>query len=329
MRVAVLGSGSAGNAVLVCAGETRILVDAGFSGRSLEERLGVLDDPSGLDRRDRGHARPPGPHARHGRLRAPSRHPAPHDAAHAGGVCRSAPRRTSAWSSTSAGRPFQVGESPRRAVPHRARRRRPRGRRRGRRAHRAAGSASPPTSAARPPRSGTRSRAATCSCSRPTTTSSCSTPDPYPASVKRRIASSHGHLSNQAAARLALELLHPRLAGVVLAHLSVECNRPRPRGAGGRGRASEGGLAGAHRGRPPGPPDGAAGRRGAPLPDRPEPAHAALKEGKGGLRPHPQQPQKVVPQRPDHDPDDDEEADVAPRQPLLHGQPVGRRARPR
>jgi len=48
---------------------------------------------------------------------------------------------------------------------------------------------------------------------------------PYPWAVKRRIASSHGHLSNQAAARFAVELLHPRLAGVVLAHLSNECNR--------------------------------------------------------------------------------------------------------
>jgi phosphoribosyl 1,2-cyclic phosphodiesterase len=49
---------------------------------------------------------------------------------------------------------------------------------------------------------------------------------PYPPAVKRRIASSHGHLSNQAAARLAVELHHPRLAGIVLAHLSEECNRP-------------------------------------------------------------------------------------------------------
>ncbi len=48
----------------------------------------------------------------------------------------------------------------------------------------------------------------------------------YPVSVKRRISSSHGHLSNQAAARLITELAHPRLAGVVLAHLSRECNRP-------------------------------------------------------------------------------------------------------
>ncbi len=49
---------------------------------------------------------------------------------------------------------------------------------------------------------------------------------PYPPTVKRRIRSSHGHLSNQAAARLVTELLHPRLAGVVLAHLSKEANRP-------------------------------------------------------------------------------------------------------
>ena len=49
---------------------------------------------------------------------------------------------------------------------------------------------------------------------------------PYPWAVQQRIASSHGHLSNHAAARFACELLHPRLAGVLLAHLSQECNRP-------------------------------------------------------------------------------------------------------
>lgn len=49
---------------------------------------------------------------------------------------------------------------------------------------------------------------------------------PYPPSVQGRIASSHGHLSNHAAAAFARELLHPELCGVVLAHLSRECNRP-------------------------------------------------------------------------------------------------------
>lgn len=47
---------------------------------------------------------------------------------------------------------------------------------------------------------------------------------PYPWSVKQRIASSHGHLSNRAAAGLARELHHPGLAAVVLAHLSQHCN---------------------------------------------------------------------------------------------------------
>jgi phosphoribosyl 1,2-cyclic phosphodiesterase len=48
----------------------------------------------------------------------------------------------------------------------------------------------------------------------------------HPWSVKARIASSHGHLSNSAAARLASELCHPGLSGILLAHLSSECNRP-------------------------------------------------------------------------------------------------------
>jgi len=49
---------------------------------------------------------------------------------------------------------------------------------------------------------------------------------PYPMAVKSRIASSHGHLSNRGAARLAGELLSPRLSVVVLAHLSEETNTP-------------------------------------------------------------------------------------------------------
>lgn len=46
----------------------------------------------------------------------------------------------------------------------------------------------------------------------------------YPWPVKQRIASSHGHLSNRAAADLARQLLHPRLASVVLGHLSENAN---------------------------------------------------------------------------------------------------------
>ncbi len=49
----------------------------------------------------------------------------------------------------------------------------------------------------------------------------------YPKSVKARIASNYGHLSNQAAVGFVLELLSPRLSAVVLAHLSQESNTPR------------------------------------------------------------------------------------------------------
>lgn len=49
---------------------------------------------------------------------------------------------------------------------------------------------------------------------------------PYPWSVKARIAGSHGHLSNRAAGELAAELAHPGLGCVVLAHLSENSNDP-------------------------------------------------------------------------------------------------------
>lgn len=46
----------------------------------------------------------------------------------------------------------------------------------------------------------------------------------YPPVVQRRIAGSGGHLSNRAAAELLVELHHPGLGVVVLAHLSRQCN---------------------------------------------------------------------------------------------------------
>lgn len=49
---------------------------------------------------------------------------------------------------------------------------------------------------------------------------------PYPAAVRQRIAGSTGHLSNRAAAGLAAELWHPGLATVVLGHVSEQCNTP-------------------------------------------------------------------------------------------------------
>jgi len=46
----------------------------------------------------------------------------------------------------------------------------------------------------------------------------------YPPVVQQRIAGAGGHLSNRAAAELLSEVVHPQLAVVVLAHLSERCN---------------------------------------------------------------------------------------------------------
>lgn len=49
---------------------------------------------------------------------------------------------------------------------------------------------------------------------------------PYPASVRQRIAGSTGHLSNRMAADLLADLCSPALEVVILAHLSEPCNEP-------------------------------------------------------------------------------------------------------
>lgn len=48
----------------------------------------------------------------------------------------------------------------------------------------------------------------------------------YPNGLKRRILGSHGHLSNDSAAQLLEQLLHPGLQQVIAAHLSARNNRP-------------------------------------------------------------------------------------------------------
>ncbi len=44
MRITVLGSGSTGNAILLVAGETRVLVDAGLSAREIARRLALVGE---------------------------------------------------------------------------------------------------------------------------------------------------------------------------------------------------------------------------------------------------------------------------------------------
>jgi len=49
---------------------------------------------------------------------------------------------------------------------------------------------------------------------------------PRPALLKERIRGDRGHLSNEAAAALIMEVASETLSAVFLAHLSRECNRP-------------------------------------------------------------------------------------------------------
>jgi phosphoribosyl 1,2-cyclic phosphodiesterase len=49
---------------------------------------------------------------------------------------------------------------------------------------------------------------------------------PYPAALKRRIRSDQGHLSNEQAADLLAQIIHPRLRHLTLAHLSETNNTP-------------------------------------------------------------------------------------------------------
>jgi phosphoribosyl 1,2-cyclic phosphodiesterase len=222
--LAVLGSGSSGNATFVEAGDTRILVDAGFSGRDLERRLRALEiSPESISAvvitHDHGdHTRGMGVISR--------RHAIPlHVTATTRRACQNLLRGVEQTRRYDPGRPFRVGRI--RVEPFLT-------------VHDAA---DPVAVALVDERSGARVGIAT-DLGRPTlqvrhALSGCHflileanhdegmlLQGPYPWSVKQRIASSHGHLSNQAAARFAVDLLHPHLVGVVLAHLSNECNRP-------------------------------------------------------------------------------------------------------
>ena len=224
MKVAVLGSGSGGNATLVHAGNTLLLVDAGFSARDLERRLDTLGvTPAEIQgivvTHDHGdHTRGMGVFAR--------RHGTPlHLTQRTHGACAKLLRGEEPVRLYRPGHPFTLGDV--RVEPFIT-------------VHDAA---DPVGVALVDECTGLRLGVAT-DLGRPTAQirhalSGCDllileanhdelllANAPYPWSVKRRIASSHGHLSNEAAARFAVELLHPRLAGIVLAHLSNESNRP-------------------------------------------------------------------------------------------------------
>ena len=224
MRFSVLGSSSRGNATLVVGGSTHLLIDAGFSGRELARRLAVVGvEPAALSAilltHEHGdHTRGAGVFARaHGTpllMTAGTRR-----------ACSKLFRGTETVRSYRAG--YQVTVDDLCVDPFIT-------------VHDAV---DPVAVAVSEPATGLRLGIAT-DLGKPTVQvrhvlRGCdaliieSNHDEallwsagYPAAVKARIASSHGHLSNQAAADFALELLNPRLSVVVLAHLSEESNTP-------------------------------------------------------------------------------------------------------
>jgi phosphoribosyl 1,2-cyclic phosphodiesterase len=222
VRVTVLGSGSGGNATLLEAGDFRVLVDAGFSGRDLERRLrSVGADPATLaaivvTHEHGDHTRGMGVLAR--RFRLPL-----HLTERTRDACAKLLNGSEEVRTYGPATPFRVGPFEVRPflTVHDA--------------------VDPVAVTVTHPETGCRLGVAT-DLGRPTAAvraelAACHMlvleanhdmpmlwNGPYPWSVKQRIASSHGHLSNEAAAELAVELHHDELAHVVLAHLSTHCN---------------------------------------------------------------------------------------------------------
>ena len=242
MRFSVLGSGSRGNATLVAAGSTRLLIDAGFSGRELAKRLAAVDVVPEevtailLTHEHGDHTRGAGVFARaHGTPLLLTK-----------GTLAACPGLLRGGERVRTYRPgYLVEVDDLQVAPFMT-------------IHDAA---DPVAVSVREPATGLRLGIAT-DLGRPSVQVKHALRDcdalivesnhdesllwsaAYPASVKARIASSHGHLSNQAAAGLVLELLSRRLVLVVLAHLSEESNDPRLARSVMERRLAEGGFTG-------------------------------------------------------------------------------------
>lgn len=220
MRLWILGSGSAGNAVLVECGESRVLVDAGFAPRTLAARLSAIGvAPGSIEACVVTHE-----HGDHVRGAAAGARRWGWALYASGGTVNSWPELADAGCTT-----LESGETralsgltiTTRDIPHDA-----------------DGPVGVRVTCAR-----TGATAAVCTDVGHVNRSVralCEGVDllvlesnhdegmlragPYPPSVQARIASRTGHLSNRASAELARDVVHRDLAHVVLAHLSERCN---------------------------------------------------------------------------------------------------------
>lgn len=221
MKLWVLGSGSKGNAVLLESGDARILVDAGFAPRTLAQRLSAIGvQPGSISACVLTHEH--GDHVR-GAAAASAKwgwqlHATAGTAAGAHGGLPAERLQTFAAGAELDVAGFTLATH---ASPHDAR--------------------EPVVLVATDRRSGARAGIMyDLGHVPPALRDACTELDlllieanhdegmlhsgPYPASVRARIASRSGHLSNRSAGELARHAVNRNLAHVVLAHLSENCN---------------------------------------------------------------------------------------------------------
>lgn len=221
MRFASLGSGSRGNALLVEAGRTRILVDCGFGPKETVRRLGRLavlpEEVTGIVVTHE--------HADHlgGVFKFAARHDVPVWLTH--GTLAAAVEKgpVSSCTAIDSGQSFWVGELEIRAFPVSHDAREPVQYVFSDGCHRLGvlTDTGVATSAVAAELKDCDGLVLECNHDRGMLAGSA-----YPAFLKRRIAGQLGHLSNEAAAALLVEVASSRLQHVVAAHLSRENNTP-------------------------------------------------------------------------------------------------------
>jgi len=223
VKFVVLGSGSGGNASVIQAGGTRILVDAGFSAKQLRIRLERAEiDPESLDAIVLTHEH--SDHAKGLRVFLKNLDARVFATVQTAEVLRESAGPHTRWTCFEAGQSFQIGELAIESFPvmHDAvdpvgfvfRYR-----------ESSLGFISDVGHAPAQLRQRLDSlRGIYLEANYDPDLLEADTRRPWP--TKQRISSRHGHLSNEQAAELAAELAHPGLRHIILGHLSGDCNKP-------------------------------------------------------------------------------------------------------
>jgi phosphoribosyl 1,2-cyclic phosphodiesterase len=223
MRFSILGSGSSGNATLVDCLGLRILIDAGLSAKQLTTRLQLLGiDPATLSGILITHEH--GDHVR-GLKNFLKQHPIPVYSTHATArVVREAGIEGGHWKFFEAGQAFTLGEATIQSFPIQHDAVDPVGfvlTHHSRRLGHVSDVGHVTTNLIHHLR---QLDALFIEANYDEALLEADTKRPW--SIKQRISSRHGHLSNRQVANLLREIAHPGLRRVVLGHLSSDCNTP-------------------------------------------------------------------------------------------------------